>query len=62
MCEPGLDLTFKWVLYQARLPGAVTESCRAPGSQPDRLWPFALDPPSDGAEPPKAGLGEVLRC
>jgi hypothetical protein len=32
--------------------------CITPGSQPDRLWPFALDPPSDGAEPPKACLGE----
>lgn len=40
----------------ARRP--VTGSCRAPGSQPDRSWPFALDPPSDGAEPPKACLGE----
>lgn len=58
MCEPGLGLTFKRVLYQPRRQAPGHGSCRAPGSQPDRSWPFALDPPSDGAEPPKACLGE----
>ena len=55
MCEPGLGLTFNWVLYQAR--------CQAPGH-----WelpgarvatrPLVAEPASEGAEPPKACLGE----